>query len=91
LARSNLNAHGNETGCDRHGKRHLDECHESPCVYVAPNNASGGANDLCCDAALPVAVDDTSFPAKPSVADDVPTNELLLAPRSHFLNQTLLL
>lgn len=91
LACSSLNAHGTATGCDRQGDQHRGECHESPCVYMAPNSDSGGGNDLCCDAALPAFVADTSFLAKPSVATDFPRNELLLAPRSHFLNQTLLL
>lgn len=77
--------------CDRHGDQHHDECPESPCVCVAPNSDSGGGNDLCCDAALPAFVADTSFLAKPSVANDFPRTELLLASRSHFLNQTLLL
>jgi hypothetical protein len=58
---------------------------------VAPNKALAAGGVLCCAVALPIVVDDTSFLAKPALADALPTCELLLAPRSHFLNQTLLL
>jgi hypothetical protein len=83
--------HADHAVAHHHGEPGHKECHETPCVYVAPSNTPVSGSDLCCDSAIPVVVDDASSSAALVLASDLPTCEVLLAPRSHFLNRTLLL
>lgn len=87
---SGVVSHEDHAARDCHDQHSHNPCHETPCTYVAPNN-SFAASDLGFDTALPVVLEDTAVPVKPSTVDDLPIRERLLNPRAHFLNQTLLL
>ena len=88
---SSFVSHANRTACDHHGEPRPQKCHKTPCVYVAPSNPLGAGMDLCCDCAVPAVVDYASSLVAVALAHDLPIGERLLAPRSHFLNRTLLL
>lgn len=84
-------SYADRAACDDHGQPGHKECHETPCVYVAPSNPPGAGIDLCWACAVPVVVDEGASSAALLLAHDLPICGLLLAPRSHFLNRTLLL